>query len=591
MPTLKQMLWPVACFIVLLAIIAHPVLNVLYARWESDLGPKYGWNSKLMTRFADLTPSTNLTWSSCFHSPFNPSIPPYQCAVFDVPLDYEDPKGPRAYVPLIRFPATNRSSYQGMVLYNPGGPGRSGIDSLRGKEGFLRSGVPNTFDIIAWEPRGVQYRQVFRPVASGAFILIFCYSMPMADCSADSDLYIRAASDLVEDDGICNEYLKTNKVFGPKCPENLNAVASHMGTGVVVKDMLAIVDAFSASESAKGLRDASLLNFWGLSYGSFIGQTFASLFPDRVGRVVLDGILNPDDYLFDQQTTKHTDTDHAFLSFFMFCYRAGHACSYHTGSSAYDIFERFKGAMNRIHDTRLSWLIKFRIFKSLNSPERGFPKIANDLKLLDDSKLEHDAAARQKLSSEFEKSNPFNDRMHPSHIGTKCSDTSGTRYNSNVLESSIAFYKNESFIGSEAAILGGRSCIQWLANAKGIYAGPFGGKTKNPMLVVSNTLDFKTPLENGYTCVQKFPGAELLTVHGTGHTSPELNNSCAFQKIATYFKTGAVPGEDNHCPEEPGPWNVTIEPFETHPDWLDMKRDMAKIRAKSVEGDQWKKCW
>ena len=117
--------------------------------------------------------------------------------------------------------------------------------------------------------------------------------------------------------------------------------------------------------------------------------------------------------------------------------------------------------MNRIHGTRLSWLIKLRIFKSLTSPERGFPEIANDLKLLDDSKLEHDAAARQKLSSEFEKSNPFNDHMHPSHIGTKFSDTSGTRYNSKVLESSITFYKNEIFIGSEAAILGGRSCIQW----------------------------------------------------------------------------------------------------------------------------------
>lgn len=64
-----------------------------------------------------------------------------------------------------------------------------------------------------------------------------------------------------------------------------------MSTVVVARDMLSIVDAFAATERGKTTKDSSLLNYWGISYGTFIGETFASMYPDRVGRVVLDGTI------------------------------------------------------------------------------------------------------------------------------------------------------------------------------------------------------------------------------------------------------------------------------------------------------------
>lgn len=64
-----------------------------------------------------------------------------------------------------------------------------------------------------------------------------------------------------------------------------------MSTAVVARDMVSIVDAFAATERGKRAKYSSLVNYWGISYGSYIGETFASLYPDRVGRVALDGMI------------------------------------------------------------------------------------------------------------------------------------------------------------------------------------------------------------------------------------------------------------------------------------------------------------
>jgi pimeloyl-ACP methyl ester carboxylesterase len=80
--------------------------------------------------------------------------------------------------------------------------------------------------------------------------------------------------------------------------------------------MISILDAFSSSsDGSRCSSDATLLNYWGVSYGSFIGETFANMFPQRVGRVALDGVLDPDEWVIQSGLNQITHTDDAFATF------------------------------------------------------------------------------------------------------------------------------------------------------------------------------------------------------------------------------------------------------------------------------------
>src|SRR4051812_28514006 len=109
-----------------------------------------------------------------------------------------------------------------------------------------------------------------------------------------------------------------------------------MSTAVVARDIISILDAYAASPEAKDVKDPSLLNFWGFSYGTSIGQTFASMFPQRVGRMALDGIVDAGDSSKGTYLTWLQSTDETFSTFFMYCHLAGSKCSYFTGTSVHD---------------------------------------------------------------------------------------------------------------------------------------------------------------------------------------------------------------------------------------------------------------
>ena len=94
-----------------------------------------------------------------------------------------------------------------------------------------------------------------------------------------------------------------------------NDAGPHMTTSVNVKDMISILDAFAASSDASGVQEQSNLNYWGFSYGTFLGQTFALMFPDRVGLTVIDGVADPEDWVSGLSLKDLQFTDEAFSTF------------------------------------------------------------------------------------------------------------------------------------------------------------------------------------------------------------------------------------------------------------------------------------
>ena len=212
----------------------------------------------------------DLTWTDC---PDDATGTAFQCATVTVPLDYDHPQGKTITVALKKLPSTS-SSPRGSVFLNPGGPGGSGISLINAQAGLYKSGglsgVLANYDVIGFDPRGV-----------GQSTPITCWSpddvqaIVAGRAEPPSFSTSGSAADIVaqgsREAAACQKYTKV--------PEILD----HMDTRSVARDM-------DVMRALVGDQD---LNYFGYSYGTYLGAVYTELFPDNVGRVVLDSAMDP----------------------------------------------------------------------------------------------------------------------------------------------------------------------------------------------------------------------------------------------------------------------------------------------------------
>ena len=211
-----------------------------------------------------------LTWTDC---PDGATGTAFQCATVTVPLDYDHPQGKTITVALKKLPSTSPSP-RGSVFLNPGGPGGSGISLINAQAGLYTSGglsgVLENYDVIGFDPRGI-----------GQSTPITCWSpddvqaIMAGRAEAPSQLTPGSAADIVakgsREATACQKYTEV--------PEILD----HMDTRSVARDM----------DVMRALVKDQDLNFFGYSYGTYLGAVYTELFPDNVGRVVLDSAMDP----------------------------------------------------------------------------------------------------------------------------------------------------------------------------------------------------------------------------------------------------------------------------------------------------------
>ena len=212
----------------------------------------------------------DLTWTDCTDDATGTA---FQCATVTVPLDYDNPQGQTITVALKKLSSTS-SSPRGSVFLNPGGPGGSGISAIESQAELYKSGdlseVLENYDVIGFDPRGI-----------GQSTPITCWSpddvqaIMAGRAEAPSQLTPGSATDIVakgsREAAACQKYTEV--------PEILD----HMDTRSVARDM-------DVMRALVGDRD---LNFFGYSYGTYLGAVYTELFPDNVGRVVLDSAMDP----------------------------------------------------------------------------------------------------------------------------------------------------------------------------------------------------------------------------------------------------------------------------------------------------------
>ena len=214
--------------------------------------------------WADIPASRSLAWYHCYHG--------LDCARLDVPMDWQDPSDEeRVVLAVIRLRAATDSplgDYRGPVIFNPGGPGGSGVWALLNHGRELQVIVGDNHDIVSFDPRGV-----------GA-------SMPRIDCwrtAQDRALWeLQDAGVMDAHPGVLYDAFARAVAFSGMCDEMLGqegGILRHSSTAYHARDMLEILEQMGETK----------IKYWGFSYGTVLGGTFAAMYPERVERMVNDG--------------------------------------------------------------------------------------------------------------------------------------------------------------------------------------------------------------------------------------------------------------------------------------------------------------
>ncbi|KAK7750156.1 hypothetical protein SLS62_007907 [Diatrype stigma] len=282
--------------------------------------------------WSSIKPSRTLRWHACYDGA-------YECARLDVPLDWQDPRDDaRVVLAISKLRATAAGTdYRGAVFFNPGGPGGSGIWALQDRGAQLQAIIGRNHDVISWDPRGV-----------GA-------STPRVDCwstdalprkegegggdgggrsgiSSESRRRLWALQDpgvIDAHPGMLSDVYARAAAFSRMCEERVGAAAPgllrHVSTASHARDLLEILDQNGGSSG-----DDPKLRYWGFSYGTVLGGVFASMYPERVERLVSDGNVDYREWNLGTHINFLRDTDRVMEAFYAYCHAAGpETCAFH----------------------------------------------------------------------------------------------------------------------------------------------------------------------------------------------------------------------------------------------------------------------
>ncbi|MBT0769921.1 alpha/beta fold hydrolase [Kineosporia sp. J2-2] len=230
---------------------------------SNSLGSTVSSNASAQVSAADIAAAR---WKPCTDAP------KVDCAKVTVPVDWSKPDGEKIRIALARREATNPKTRIGSLLYNPGGPGVSGVAMIKGSAASAFSKkVRSRFDIVGFDPRGVGSSTAVRCPAGGA---------------RERVLTEKVTDTLFAGKGLSGKKLRqiraANRKDGQTCRELSGAVADHLDSLSVARDMDGIRSALGDDK----------LTFYGLSYGTLLGQQYATLFPGRVRALLLDSNLD-----------------------------------------------------------------------------------------------------------------------------------------------------------------------------------------------------------------------------------------------------------------------------------------------------------
>ncbi|QYS96477.1 hypothetical protein H0G86_003718 [Trichoderma simmonsii] len=574
-------------------------------------------SEKLHFEWDDIKPSDELEYHDCYGE--------FKCARLEVPLDWLNETDTRvATIAMIKLPAVvpdDDPTFGGTIFTNPGGPGSSGVEFLLISGRYLQYTVDKPgrrhYEIVSFDPRGVGK------------------TTPASDCFNGNllarDAFLlenRGNGALAKGDSTIAYSLAIMDAFAQRCQEAEDAMA-FVGTPNVARDMVEMVDRIDelrkkeAVQKRKGYeapdtydsdmegelkkrsapkrKSAELhdepgnvprLQYIGFSYGTVLGNYFASMFPGRVGRLILDGVCDIQDYTTGPGWLTNTvDADEIFDRFFEGCAAAGpEICALARESDAHgasDIRRRFDAFLSEWDDAPkpaladsgdvvivTGWDIRQLAGLVLYGPLTQFKGLAKTLDKFMSGDLTDIAiwAVGTGVVPRMKDACPLGDEvwaieMEEAQDAVVCND------GEDISHWGFAFWHK--YVQSQmdtSSILGAKwstiriPCSSWRIRPNWRFNGPFTtpdpdpslrpGRPAAPILFLSNRLDPVTPLRAAQAMADQHPGARVLIQEAMGHSAVASTPSqCTRKVVADYFESGIIPSDLPPCDADCGPWD------------------------------------
>ena len=465
--------------------------------------------------------ATKLSWHAC-----GGQLAGLECSTLQVPLNYADPGGRKITIALSMVPATApKSQQQGVLLVNPGGPGEPGRSLAGDVAAGLSPQVAADYDIVGFDPRGV-----------GA-------SVPALSC--DPSFYSGLRPDYIPANAAAEQVLITRaKTYAADCEQRFGWLLPYLTTVNTARDMDEIRQAFGVQK----------INYYAFSYGTYLGQVYGTLFPNRVRRMVLDSTVDPTGAWYADNISQ----DYAFqgrLNAF-FAWIAKYDSTFQLGSTAAQVRSAYYQARNRLQANPVagpSGLMlgaddlddTFLIAGYLNTV---WPTFATALANYVNS------GSSDALVSQYQEWGVQSDNAFAMYNAVECADVNWPRNWAKWQSDTLQVYKTAPFQAWDNAWFNA-ACAFWPVKGP---AQPLQikGAGLPPILMLQGTLDAATPYAGAQNAHRLLPSARMVVVEGGGNHGQSLespSDTCVQNYLNSYLATGAVP-------EHPGLVNATCAP-------------------------------
>ena len=446
-----------------------------------------------------------------------------QCATIQAPMDWSDPTSAPISLAMIRSLATGKTVL-GSLLVNPGGPGGSGVDLLSNGSFLPTVGadLKAAYDIVSFDPRGV-----------GRSSAVKCLDAPGMDTLNAATFDFSKDSEVTAAEALYGS-------FAAACQQNTGPLLAHVDTVSAARDM----------DLMRAVLGDATLTYLGYSYGTQLGATYAELFPTKVGRMVLDGAIDPTQTPTQMAVGQAVGFEGALRAYVKDC-QAGAGCPL-TGSvdhglqQIHDLTERARttplvtGTARRLTGSLAFYGIAVTLYTQEN-----WKYLTQALQLA----LQKDDGSGLLSLADY-----YFDR---NANGTYSSNTTEAFTAINCLDepsdSNLAAMRAEATtIVAAAPTLGsffaysGTICKDW-PYPKVQSPTSYHAAGAPPIVVIGTTNDPATPYASAQALAKELDSGVLLTFQGQGHTAYGRSNSCILNAVDQYFVAGTVPADGKTC--------------------------------------------